>query len=212
MKKIALIVVLSITFGGLFAQSKADILKKDVSITWLGIDYSHVKFLGDALQFGGNGEISEQDMVNKYFPGWNNLVINESDKFDVAKATKREKVSNSIASIMAINKKTNISKIFLSDPDKFKGLKDSDIQGIVKKYQVNGKGGIGLAFIMESMSKTKESASLWVVFLRMSDKEVLLAKQLDEKAGGFGFRNYWASPIYKTLKSMKSDLDDWVKK
>src|SRR5687768_16843586 len=53
------------------AQKRADIFNPDVTITWLGIDISKAKFIGDRERWG-----SESDM-RKIIDGWNSLFLME---------------------------------------------------------------------------------------------------------------------------------------
>ena len=80
------------TGQNLFAQTKADIFGSTVNITWLGLDFSHAKFLGEATQFGTAGEISNSQIRERFIPGWNQLFINEIKKYDVAGAVRRTDV------------------------------------------------------------------------------------------------------------------------
>jgi hypothetical protein len=50
---------------------------------------------------------------------------------------------------------------------------------------------------------------LWITFVDMKGKNVLLTKYIENKPGGFGFMAYWAKPIYLALKDVKSDYNSW---
>jgi hypothetical protein len=50
---------------------------------------------------------------------------------------------------------------------------------------------------------------MWVTFVDMKSKTVLLTKHMEGKAGGFGFRNYWAKSFLNVLKSIKEDWRSW---
>lgn len=85
MKKI--IVILSFGLLGFtsFAQTKDDINNRKTSIVWLGVDCSHLKFIVDANQWTCFGAITSQQLIDKYFPGWNQLFINEAKRYNIAK-------------------------------------------------------------------------------------------------------------------------------
>jgi len=193
------------------AQTRADINNSEVPLTWLGVDYTQVKFIGDATQWQDAGEITNSQMRDKYFPAWNDLFVNEQTKYDVAKYTNRSEVNYQIQVANKANNKMKTPKVFSNDPEDFARLSESDIQKLIKGYDFMGNKGLGLLFVVEGMSKGKSAASVWVVFVNMNNKSVLLAKQVEEKAGGFGFRNYWAKPLFLTLKNLKSDLKKWSK-
>ena len=58
-----------------------------------------------------------------------------------------------------------------------------------------------MLFVIDGMSKSKEEASGWVTFVDMKSKKVLLTEYKTGKAGGFGFRNYWAKSFQNILKA-----------
>lgn len=189
---------------GVVAQAqltKADIFGSK-EITWLGLDFTQVYFIGEAAQWQDVGEITNDQLRDKYFVAWNDLFINEQQKYDVAGAVGRSEVSYAIN----ITEKTN-NKItrdfFTSDGNNYQLLDEQKVQKLVSKYNFQGKTGIGMMFFVEGMSKGKAEASMWVTFVDMKAKKVLLTERLEEKATGFGFRNYWAKPFYLALKDMK---------
>ncbi len=188
------------------AQTKEELLDGTAEITWLGMDFTQVKFIGSATQFKDAGEITNSDFRDKYITGWNQLFINEQKKYDVAKVVHRTQVKYA----MDVTEKTNsgIKKDFFSNnPDEYMTLDAEKVAGLVKKYNFQGKTGIGLIFFIEGMSKGKDQASAWVAYVNMGNKTVLLSKHLTGKTGGFGFKNFWAKAFYGILKD--SDYKDW---
>jgi hypothetical protein len=77
---------------------------------------------------------------------------------------------------------------------------------MVKKYDFNGKKGVGLMFFVDGMSKAKDEASAWITFVDMKSKKVLLTAHKTGKAGGFGFRNFWAKSFDNILDGVKSEV------
>ncbi len=185
---------------GVFAQTKADIFNGSAEITWLGIDFTQTKFIGSATQFKDAGEISSSEFRDKYIPSWNQLFINEQKKYDVAKAVKRTEVKYA----MDVTEKANNAikgDFFSNDPNDYKKLDEAKIANLVKNYNFQGKTGIGLMFFIDGMSKSKDEASGWITFVDMKSKKVLLTEYKTGKAGGFGFKNYWAKSFHNMLKS-----------
>ena len=80
-KLIALFILISSTT---FAQTKSDVFKEDVAVTWLGLDFTSTKLIGDREKFG-----SESD-VRHLLDAWNALIINEPEKFNVARSIDRK--------------------------------------------------------------------------------------------------------------------------
>ena len=184
----------------IFAQTKPDIFNGSTEITWLGIDFTQAKFIGSAFQFKDAGEITNGEFRDKYVPSWNQLFINEQKKYDVAKTVKRSEVKYA----MDVTEKANNSikgNFFSDDPNDYKKLDEQKVANIIKNYDFQGKSGIGMLFVIDGMSKSKEEASGWVTFVDMKSKKVLLTEYKTGKAGGFGFRNYWAKSFQNILKA-----------
>ena len=147
---------------------------------------------------------------NKYFPAWNNLFITEQKKYNVADAVNRTDVKYAIEVTEKAN--NNIKgDLFSDDPNDYNHLTEQNISALVNKYDFKGNKGIGMLFFAESFSKGKEEGIIWVTFVDMSSKKVLLTKRVHEKAGGFGFKNYWAKTIFGALKDTGKNLKGWVK-
>jgi hypothetical protein len=210
MKKLILSVLFALAFGPLWAQyTTADIFKTTVEITWLGVDYSDVKFIGPASGWGEVSTKSPTEMRDKYFPEWNSLIVNEWKAFKIEDAVYRTEVPQDIKAISKANEKSNKKEIFSESISDYQLLTESDVKSMVKKYDFNGKEGLGFLLIAEGMSKGKEEASYWVTFVDMKSKTVLLTKRMTGKAGGFGFRNYWAGSIKSLMKSIRKEFKTW---
>lgn len=188
------------------AQTKEDITGGTAEITWLGMDFTQAKFIGAATQFKDAGEITNGEFRDKFIPGWNQLFINEEKKYDVAKVVHRTAIKHA----MEVTEKANNAikgDFFTNNPDDYMHLDAEKVEGLVKKYNFQGKTGIGLIFFIEGMSKGKDQASAWVAYVDMKGKKVLMSQHITGKAGGFGFKNYWAKAFYNILKD--SDYKDW---
>lgn len=203
----ALLLVLSSDVKAQF--SKADLFKASNTITWIGIDYTEVKFIGPATGWGDEGTKSPTEMRDKYFPAWNELIIGEPKAFKLAEAVSRTELNSAIEITAAANAKMDKKEIFSENIGDFQLLKEGDVQNMIKKYDFKGKEGIGFMMVAEGMSKGREEASYWVTFVDMKTKNVLLTKRVLGKAAGFGFRNYWAGTVKSVLKSMKKDFKNW---
>ncbi|OJW84937.1 MAG: hypothetical protein BGO69_10355 [Bacteroidetes bacterium 46-16] len=209
MKKLILSAI-AVAFCALtWAQSKEDIFNSGTDVTWLGLDFTQLKFIGDAAQWKDVGEISDANMRDKYFPGWNELFVKEQKRYDVAKAINRSEVKYALSVTEKANNSIKKPNFFTDDPNAYSHVTEQQIDGLVKKYDFQGNKGIGMLFFVESMSKGKEEAAMWVTFVDMNKKTVLFTKRLTEKSGGFGFRNYWAKTFNNALKDIDKDLKKW---
>jgi len=59
---------------------------------------------------------------------------------------------------------------------------------------------------VEGMSKGLGEAGAWVTLVDMKSKKVISTTYKTGKAGGFGFRNYWAKSWFNIIKESKSDF------
>ena len=210
MKKILLFLFMAVFQLSAFAQSKSDIFNSDVELTWLGLDFTHVHFIGTAAQWQDAGSITSSDLRDKYFVSWNEIFVDEKAKYDVSKATNRPIVKYAIDVTASANGKSE-KDYFVDDPGSFRHMESEDIARLVSKYNYKGKKGIGMMFVVEGMHKEAKKASMWVVFVNMDNKKMLLAKQVEGAAGGFGFRNYWAKAFFNGLKEVENNFSKWKK-
>ena len=180
-------------------------IPENEEITWLGMDFTNVTFVGSATQFKDDGAISNSEFRDKYIPAWNQLFIDEAKKYNVAEAVRRSEVKYAIEVTEKVN--SGIKKDFFSNnPSEFGTLTEEKVAQLVKNYDFGGKTGVGLIFFVDGMSKGKEQASAWVTFVDMKSKKVLLTSHKTGKPGGFGFRNFWAKSFYNILDGVKSDM------
>ncbi|MCB9045912.1 MAG: hypothetical protein H6550_07215 [Chitinophagales bacterium] len=210
MKKVLILLYVIIFQVTAFAQSRSDIFDPETEITWLGLDFSEVHFIGDAAQWQDVGAITSTELRDKYFVSWNELFVDEKAKYDVAKATNRILVKYAVDVTATINANSE-KDYFVNDPGAFRHLENDDVAAMLSKYDYKGKKGIGMMFVVEGMYKEAKKASMWVVFVDMGSKKMLLARQVEGVAGGFGFRNYWAKAFLNGLKEVGDNFDRWKK-
>ncbi|MBL0741277.1 hypothetical protein [Chryseolinea lacunae] len=208
LKRIFLLITLLATLPAL-AQTKSDVFRPEVTVTWLGLDFSNAKFIGDREKFG-----SESD-VHHLMDSWNDLILKESDKFDIAKVIDRKKVENSIEAVKGRNSELEALSMFSDQEKDYLRLKVSDIEEIIAGYDFHGLTGIGLMFNVESFSKTNSEGSIYATFINLDSKEVLFTERLTAPPGGAGLRNYWAGCVLKVIEKIgnkKYGFEAWRKK
>ncbi|WP_448699592.1 hypothetical protein ACFGVR_21345 [Mucilaginibacter sp. AW1-3] len=194
----------------LLAQSKADVFDPNVTVTWLGVDYSQTKFIGAATK-SGEAVITNDVFRDGYTSEWNQLFITEQKKYDVAKAIGRKSVEYKIDVALNANRALTKKDFFTNNPGDFHLTTEATIADAVKKYDFMNHEGIGLLFFVDGMSKGTASMGIWVTFVDMKSKTVLYTTYQTAKPGGFGFRNYWAKPLYTVLKDMEDNFKKWAK-
>ncbi|WP_295720511.1 hypothetical protein [Mucilaginibacter sp.] len=203
--------IICTTTQALFAQTKADAFNPKVPVTWLGIDFSQMRFIGSEAAYKASGELLNSEFVNKYIPAWANLFITEPKTYNVPRASHRDTVHFAFKVTEAANNALS-KNFFTENPNDFSTLKEKDIVEVVKNYDFQGQKGLGMMLIVEGMSKATHLAGAWVTFVNMNDKTVLFTVYKTGNSRGFGFRNYWAHSWYNILKDFASDFDSYKKK
>lgn len=173
-------------------------------IVWCGIDFSEAKCIGP-------DGFNEPDQVKeRYFSAWNELVLNESDKFNIQKFYSKSKQTNDLSVVNERNQMPELEGLVISEPYAFK---EGQLEKIVRSYDLAmAQEGVGVVYVVESLNKTAQEAVIDVVFFDIASKDILWSKQYKESPKGFGFRNYWAGAIYKTMKASEKDFASASKK
>src|ERR1041385_4716435 len=78
------------------SKGKETVIRSKKPITWLGLDFALARVVGPAAQFAGAGDVTYDELKNKYIPGWNGLFLAEPKKYDVAKYVRRDAVANKL--------------------------------------------------------------------------------------------------------------------
>ncbi|MBK5283830.1 MAG: hypothetical protein JJE25_00370 [Bacteroidia bacterium] len=192
-----------------YAQKAEDLFtSNDVKISWMGVDFSHIKLIGSFSQVQGVGEQSPSQVKNTYFLSWNQLIVNEQKKYNLREMIRKENLFYDIDMIMGINAKTpleDMESASYNTPD----YKIEDIAKFVSGYNTEGKSGIGILFLAESFNKAAEEAFVHFVALNLSTKEILIHQRIKGKPRGFGLRNYWAGAIYSVIKEIRGYYKEW---
>lgn len=184
------------------AQNVSDLFSySSTKIYWLGIDYSHAKFIGDFAQFAEAGNTGPSALKTKYFPAWNSLVLSEPKKYDVAGMFRTENIVYKINTVTKINANAPVNDMM--DAENEPDYKKQDIQKFINKYNFDEKQGIGLMFVAESLNKHREMGKYHFVAINLSNKNILLHEVFEGKAGGFGLRNYWARTVAEVIMEIR---------
>jgi len=189
------------------AQTMKDIVTKpEMPLTFLGLDFSNVKYYGDP------GTVSPTEMKG-LLTKIDELMVKESDKFDVGKALHHDKVNYNISVAEAVNEKIDADALLSTDKQRNR-LTPEKVEATVKRYALPaGSTGVGVVFVMEELVKSEELTVFWVTFVDMASKKMIYTEKIGGTAAGFGFRNHWAGGIYDALKTIKSkSYANWKKK
>jgi hypothetical protein len=182
-----------------------DVFTTDLPLTYLGIDFSNSKLIGDTV-------ISLTGLPAK-FEAINGVTVNEGKKYDIGAALKKTHITNDLSSTKEHNDKIDSSKFLSGNDADYSRFKEADISKIASKYNFKGKTGVGIVFIAEGLSKRQEKASLWVTFIDMKTNKVIYTERMEGKAGGFGYRNYWVKTVWNVIDEIKKHKDEeWIQK
>lgn len=186
------------------AQSVSDIFLSETPVTWLGVDYSNMKYIGPL-----DVSLSQMD---EYAKTWNDLYLREPKKYNLTSAFEKQSIPTDLHYIDKANAEMKTDKMTSSESKDLQRFSKETIAKTVKNYKLNSNG-IGLVYIVEALSKTDEIGAYWVTFVDMKTGNVLMTERMTSKAQGFGFRNYWAGSFYGTLRDIKGKLyKEWKKK
>lgn len=188
------------------AQSVSSVFDPSTPVTWLGLDFSNAKFIGDRDKYGSLSD------VRFLLKSWNDLMEAEKDKYDVSKPFKKTKVDYRLDVTRDHNEEVDVTEMLTADQSLYAHMNKEDIDAIVKSYDFKGLSGVGFMFNVESFSKISQKGAVWVTFIDLASKEILFTERMEESPGGSGIRNYWAGAIVDMLKKIeKKDFELWKK-
>ena len=203
---VILVLIILVGITSLQAQERSDIFDPKTNITWLGLDFTSSKLIGDRERYG-----SESD-IRHLLEAWNDLMIKESDKFNIAKATDRKTVTNNIEVTKEHNAELDVLSMYSDNGKDYLHLNREGIDEIIAGYDFKELTGLGLIFNIESFSKLNGEASVWITFINLGTKEVLFTERMIGHPGGAGMRNYWANAVGEIIERIiKKEFEMWRK-
>jgi len=79
-------------------------------------------------------------------------------------------------------------------------IDDADLARLIKSFNTGTDTGYGVIYVAELLNKEDGVGNFIAVFFDVKSKKIIFADRVSGKAGGFGLRNYWASPLEKIFK------------
>jgi len=191
-----------VLFNAVFASAEntmADLFNGKTRLVFLGLDFTQAKYVGKI------GFTDPNAIQNQHMASWNNLIELEPKKFSLQKAfnLKDDQYVSKVEDMVKFNKAANVADN-ITEAEAV--LTEDQAKKSVAKYSLSEKDGVGVVYVVESLSKTAERMSVWVTFIDLATKKVLYTEKVEGKAGGFGFRNYWAGSVYKINEAIDSKL------
>jgi uncharacterized integral membrane protein len=194
MKKLIILIMVAIIAMDNFlkAQTAFEVINKDIPITFFGLDYSKAK--------GVMLNATSSEVVTKYIPAINKLMIDESEKFSIGKHLNKTKFNYDLTDVTRLNALIDTNNFQLYEPKKVEPISDETINTMIKQYTLTGRTGTGLVLIVQTIDKTTKKATYNMVFFKLPEGQIILNEIIVGNAGGFGFRNYWGNTVYDILK------------
>lgn len=185
-------------------HSMADYINHRCDVFYIGLDFQKAKMVGPDFN-------DPASIVSVFFRSWNNLVLNEADKYRVPQRLKSLNLRYEMGVVEGLNLKVDPSKLVQYNSH---SITEDDVKAAVKNYDLSAlKDGIAIGFVVESFDKTTESGTAWVTFIDVASKNVIYTERLMAKAGGFGFKNYWAKAMFGWLETIdRTQFNLWRNK
>ena len=186
------------------AQNKVEDIftPSNTPITWLGIDFSQVKLIGQFAQFADFGNKTAANIKLEFFPEWNSMIIREPSKYDVKAMIRKERIEYNTKWVNEKNKQTPIENLeAVNLPEYSKEF----IAEHVKEQRYGFSEGFGMLFFVEYLNKTTELAKIHFLVIDMQSREIVLQDTFESKPGGIGIKNYWAKSFSNVIKTITDD-------
>jgi hypothetical protein len=189
------------------AQGKKDIFDPKVPITWLGIDFTGAKIIGDRERLA-----TQSDLV-KLMEGLNDLMKAEAEKYNVGAALDRKEVEMDLEVTKEHNAALDPNEMFSEEASDHLKLTPAGVEEIIQGYDFKDHHGLGVMYNVGSFNKNEDQAVLYFTIVNMDTREVLLSERYIQKPAGFSRRNYWARTIYDSMDRInKKDFSAWKKR
>jgi hypothetical protein len=188
------------------AQDKTQIIDPAVKVTWLGLDFTGVKFIGDRERLGSMSD------VKHLMEAWNSVLETENEKYNPGRAIGRRNLNLALEVTKEHNANLELIDVFSNNKQDHQHLTASDVDQIISGYDFKGNPGIGLIYIVDSFSKLDEEGAIWVTFVDMDSNKVIYTEKMIGPPGGFGMRNFWAKSVFVVTEKLKKEFLKWKKK
>lgn len=171
------------------------------ALVWCGLDYSMVKMIG-TLDFK-----QPDNIFPNMLSTWNGLFMKEKFPGLDSMWNPWPSVKADVKAVYLRNEKASPDQIVREDGTRQEmvdatHITEADIAKAVSSYDLKNDQGLGLVFIMDRLVKAQQTECFYVVFFDISSRRVLCSTRVVEKAGGYGFRNFWFSPVKAAVKQL----------
>jgi len=175
---------------------------KSGKVTWYGIDYTKIQMIG------ADGFNDTDNIVKIYFDAWNNFVLSEPKKYDIRKNLIKQDIIINLDLVKEHNALVDPNKLVVS---KINSIGQDEVNVLLDSYDFKNNTGIGVMLVAEYYNKNNVTASYLYIVFDVQSKSILFSRRYYSNPKGFGFRNYWAYTIYRTLNSIGKDMKKAMK-
>lgn len=201
MKKLVLIIL---WFASTFAMAQENPVFHSKDMIFYGLDFTKARFTG------GYGLTNPASMQDKYMPALNELMIDEQNRYDVAKSYKKKNVEYYFDLADQFNSKGDIYDQYVHD--EVDNLSEEDVQEVVNQYKADDKhSGLGLVYVVDEVSHNRSLITIQITFFDIETGEVYLMKRARGEMKGFSIRNYYAGGIRQIIKDSEKSYAKWKK-
>lgn len=163
-------------------------------VVWYGLDYSLVKFIGLSQDF------NDIDRIQSYFfRNWNELILAEAKKYDLYSAFGVRRIDYNMDKAIERSESRSMDGILQLEPY---SIPEARLVELIQVYKDPAVQKTGALFVMETLNKKEQKATMWVVFFDIPTGNTLSVRHYITSPAGFGFRNYWARPYYNVIRSL----------
>lgn len=196
-RKYAMIVAIGMTTISVQAQNIVNIFDPKVPFTWLGLDFTEAKIIGEGQR------IANEEKLREMMTSWNDLLAKEYKKFDMGRTF--HKTENVALDFTAVNNHNNALDLTgkLSD-NAGSSLSKESIQTIVDGYNFESLQGLGLMVNVESFDMKAKRATLWFTIINFKNHAVVFSQSVQSTPGGAGLRNNWANSVFVAMERIEA--------
>src|SRR5688572_30218992 len=184
LKLLILSLALTAVTGITKAQLTPSLVFAGNDLIWYGLDFTEARFIGKFDQGFNQNQVSAQEIVSKYIPAWNRLVIEEPRNFDIKSAFRKNNIYYDTKPVDSLNSKINPEGILTYNS--YVLMKDK-LPSMIKAYpEGDKKTGVALVFIVESFDKSYRKGNYWIVFFDIQSRKILFSDYCSGSPSGFG--------------------------
>ncbi len=188
------------------AQDLNELIKeKQSKVVFLGLDFTQARFVGRSYF------ISQPSLKAGLVNALNDLLGTERKKYDLAGSLNIPENKYFLNTDFFIKLNDGIlPENRISDADTV--LSPQNLMEAVSNYKLDISAGIGISFIVEGFNRNTQLGSIWVTFIDLSSKQIILAENIKGLAGGSGLRNYWAHAVFMVIQDAETAIYKRAKK